>query len=113
MKKTDTLKKNYEFKNVLTKGKGYFGKYISIYIINEKAILNKIGIAVGKKVCGAVKRNQIKRWIRECYRTYEGEFKEKYRMVFVIRKDIKIEELDYWKIKEDMDTCFKKAGIIK
>lgn len=32
MLKTDTLKKNYEFKNVLTKGKYYNGNYIDIYI---------------------------------------------------------------------------------
>ena len=31
MKKTEMLKKNYEFKNVLTKGKFYRGKEIEIY----------------------------------------------------------------------------------
>ena len=112
MKKTITLKKNYEFKNVLLKGKCYFGSFISIYIIKEEAALNRIGIAVGKKVANAVKRNQIKRWIRECYRAYESDFKYNYKMVFIIKKNVKIEDLDYWKIKNDMDTIFKKAGII-
>ena len=32
MRKIDTLKKNYEFKNVLNKGKFYRGNYITIYI---------------------------------------------------------------------------------
>ena len=32
MRKIDTLKKNYEFKNVLDKGKFYRGKYITMYI---------------------------------------------------------------------------------
>ena len=112
MKKTDTLKKNYEFKNVLTKGKCYFGKYISNYIIREKADTNKIGIAVSKKTCNAVKRNQIKRWIREIYRAYECEFKYNCKMVFVLKKDVNIEELSYWKIKDDIQNNFKKAGII-
>ena len=31
MKKIKTLKKNYEFKNVLLRGKFYIGKQISIY----------------------------------------------------------------------------------
>ena len=32
MKKTKMLKKNYEFKNVLSKGKYYSGKYIEAFI---------------------------------------------------------------------------------
>ena len=36
MKKIKTLKKNYEFKNVLSKGKFFVGKYVTIYIKNNK-----------------------------------------------------------------------------
>mgnify|MGYP005906878085 FL=1 len=36
MKKTKILKKNYEFKNVLSKGKFFVGKYVTIYIKNNK-----------------------------------------------------------------------------
>ena len=32
MRKINTLKKNYEFKYVLSKGKYYYGKFITIYI---------------------------------------------------------------------------------
>ena len=35
MKKTEMLKKNYEFKNVLTKGKFYIGKEIEIFILKN------------------------------------------------------------------------------
>ena len=40
MKKIKTLKKNYEFQNVLTKGKFYIGKQITIYVseINNNLI---------------------------------------------------------------------------
>ena len=44
MKKINTLKKNYEFKNVLNKGKFYKGKYITIYITkNKKVNVNRKG----------------------------------------------------------------------
>ena len=39
MKKIKTLKKNYEFKNVLSKGKFFVGKYVTIYIKNNKLII--------------------------------------------------------------------------
>ena len=112
MKNTDTLKKNYEFKNVLTKGKCYFGKYISIYIIKNNNKTNKIGIAVGKKVTIAVKRNQIKRWIRESYKSYERCLKSNVIIVFVLKKGINVDDLSYWKIKNDIEELYMKAGII-
>ena len=46
MKKTKMLKKNYEFKNVLTKGKYYSGKYIDAYIKKNKGNGNFLGIAI-------------------------------------------------------------------
>ena len=112
MKKTDTLKKNYEFKNVLTKGKGYYGKYVNAYIIKDNATVNKIGIAVGKKVAIAVKRNRIKRWIREAYSLFEISLKANYKIVFILKKEIKIEEMDFEKVKKDIEELFMKAGII-
>ena len=51
-----TLKKNYEFQNVLNKGKFYIGKQITIYIAENKQSTNRFGIAVSKKTCNAVKR---------------------------------------------------------
>mgnify|MGYP006073506505 FL=1 len=44
-----TLKKNYEFRNVLSKGKYCKGKYIEIYYIPNEFEENFIGIAVQKK----------------------------------------------------------------
>ena len=71
MKKKKTLRKNYEFKNVLTKGKMYAGKQILIYISKNKLNENLIGIAISSKLCNAVKRNNIKRKIKENYRLIE------------------------------------------
>ena len=61
MKKKKTLRKNYEFKKVLTKGKMYAGEQILIYISQNKLNENLIGIAISSKLCNAVKRNTIKR----------------------------------------------------
>ena len=36
MRKIKTLKKNYEFKNVLSKGKFYIGKQVSIYVLKNR-----------------------------------------------------------------------------
>ena len=77
MKKLETLKKNYEFRNVLSKGKFFCGKYITVYIKRNNIKRNVIGIAVNTKVAKAVKRNRIKRLIRENYRLNKEDLQDR------------------------------------
>ena len=111
MSKIETLKKNYEFKNVITRGKAYFGKYICVYILknNDK---NKIGIAVSKKAGNAVIRNKIKRLIRESYRKKQGNIKDTYSMVFMWKKDNKREDIVFSNINTDIFYILKKAKML-
>ena len=67
MRKIDTLKKNYEFSNVLKKGEYFVKKHVTVYIEKNKINKNVIGIAVNTKTFGAVRRNYIKRLIREAF----------------------------------------------
>lgn len=50
MKTTKMLKKNYEFKHVLTKGKCYSGQYIKVFIIKNNKSNNFLGLAISTKV---------------------------------------------------------------
>ena len=111
MRKIKTLKKNYEFKNVLSKGKFYIGKQISIYILKNNKKINVIGVAVSIKQCGAVKRNRIKRLIRENYRLLKNDLKQGYDIVFFFFKKGEVDEANYYIIKSDMEKTFKKAEL--
>ena len=63
MKKTKMLKKNYEFKKVLSKGKYYSGQNIDAFIKDNKKNYNFLGLAISVKTAKAVKRNKIKVYI--------------------------------------------------
>ena len=112
MKKMQTLKKNYEFENVLKQGKFYVGKQITIYIIKNKENKNVFGIAISKKICSAVKRNFIKRKIRENYRLLQEKLKTGYNIVFLWNKKNPVDSADFHIIKEDMLKLFEKAGLL-
>ena len=61
MKTTEMLKKNYEFKYVLTKGKYYKEKYIKAYIIPNKKNKNFLGLAIITKVRKSSTKKQNKK----------------------------------------------------
>lgn len=113
MKQTEMMKKNYEFRNVLSKGKYHSGKYIEAFIkkANQKEI-NLLGIAVSVKVGKAVKRNYIKRLIRENYKNYEKGIKKGQIIVILWKKKANLKEANYQNIKKDMKTIFDKANLI-
>lgn len=111
MNKIETLKKNYEFKNVINRGKPYFGRYICIYILKNN-YKKRIGIAVSKKTGTAVIRNKIKRLIRECYRKIEENIKENYSIVFLWKKGNKNEDINYFNINTDILNILKKAKLL-
>ena len=111
MRKIDTLKKNYEFKNVLDKGKFYRGKYITIYINKNKKEKNIIGIAISKKLGKAVKRNRLKRIIRESYRLQKDKITKGNNIVFIWNKN-QITDSKSCEVAEDMKELFQKAGIL-
>ncbi len=112
MRKIITLKKNYEFKNVLSKGKFYIGRQIYIYILKNNKNVNEIGIAVSINKCGAVQRNKIKRLIRENYRLIKKDLKQGYDIVFLWNKKERADEANYYIIKNDMINLLKKSKLL-
>lgn len=110
MKKTTMLKKNYEFKYVLTKGKRYSGKYIDIYYKRNNLRENKLGIAVSSKVANSVQRNKIKRLIRENYRRIEEEIGIGNSFVILWKKNRNIEEATFFNIGQDFEKISSLLG---
>ena len=110
MKKTETLKKNYEFRYVLTKGKYYSGKYIEAFCIKNSLQINKIGIAISTKYAKAVKRNYLKRIIREGYRLNEEKLGVGNSIVFLVKKKVGFDEITFNKVEEDIVDILEKIG---
>ena len=112
MKHTKMLKKNYEYRNVLNRGKPYFGKYIVVFIKKNNQHKNFLGIAISSKLGKAVKRNYVKRIIRENYKNVEEKIKIGYDMVFLWKKQNDIRQACYEFVEKDIQKIFKEAKMI-
>ena len=111
MKKTKMLKKNYELRTVLSRGKYYSGKYIEAFIQENYEFCNFLGLAISVKTGKAVRRNRIKRLIRENFRILEFNIKVGQSIVFLWKKKVDISKATFENIKTDMNTIFDKANI--
>ena len=98
--KNVAIKENHLYNKAYRRGKKSIGKYTALYVLRdlkahrvmienpEKKYLNRLGIAVSKKLGNAVTRNRAKRVIRAAYRAIEAELSVGYLVVISARHDI-------------------------
>ena len=99
--KNVAIKENHLYNKAYRRGKKSIGKYTAVYVLRdlrayhvmlenpEKKYLNRLGIAVSKKLGNAVTRNRAKRVIRAAYRAIEKDLSVGYLVVISARNDIR------------------------
>ena len=85
MKTTQSLKGNYAFRRLYTKGKSSVQPAVVLYCRKNGARQNRLGLTVGTKVGTAVVRNRVRRRLREIYRLHEEQFPPGWDLVVVAR----------------------------
>ena len=63
-----TLKKNYEFRRLYSKGRSAVTPYLVVYCLKTGRDGRRVGYTVSTKLGKAVTRNRIRRRLREIYR---------------------------------------------
>ena len=110
MEKTIPLKRNYEFLRAYRKGRFFVGRYMVLYLLKNRLKINRLGITASKKVGNSVKRNRLRRLIKESYRKYEALLEEGFDIVFIARCSENTP--GYWDIKKEMGFLFRKLKMI-
>jgi ribonuclease P protein component len=85
MKFTNSLTENREFKRLYLKGKCEADSLLAIYVRKNNLGNNRLGITVNAKHGSAVKRNRVRRRIKEAYRLNEQLLKKGFDIVIVAR----------------------------
>lgn len=99
------LKKTKDFDLVFRKGKKLYSNSLTLVYLKSEEL--KVGFAVGKKHGKAVKRNKIKRLLRESFRSLLPKLKQNFFFVFLpkVRDDYTLDTF-----KRDMEYLLKKAS---
>ena len=109
MLKQYMLKKNKEFAYVHRKGASCAGRYlVLVYVKNRMGL--RLGFSVSKKLGNAVRRNRIKRLLRECARVSLNNMKPGYSYLFIARLGAR--DASYSELLKDMDIVLKRARLL-
>jgi len=100
MKKTESLKKTYQFSHVYNNGISRANKYLVMYFQRNNRDYNRLGISVSKKVGNSVVRHHMCRLIREAYRLHENMFDSGLDIVVVVRRGA--DEATYHQIEDSL-----------
>ena len=108
MKSSTTVKQNYEFRRMYTKGKSGVSACLVVYFRKNRCGHNRLGVTVSTKLGHAVVRNRVRRRIREIFRLSQGQMKQGYDIVVVARS--RAARADYWELRRAFEkTCRKLA----
>jgi ribonuclease P protein component len=79
------VRRRVEYLAIQNRGRRLVGPNLLLFALPALPGGGRLGVTVSKKVGGAVLRNRVKRWIRDCYRRRRPEFPPGLDLVVVAR----------------------------
>lgn len=122
--KNTAISENHLYKKVYAKGQKIFCRHIVVYVLTDyhaarlaranplKTRINRVGLAVSKKLGGAVVRSRIRRILRAAYQKLETEHEIKKGLLVVIVAKHSAADVKTGDIYADMLFAAKKLGLL-
>ena len=108
------VKKQSEFDQIIKEGSRTSGEYIVLYRLRSADEGQKFGIKIARGTKGAVRRNKIKRIIRETLRKNKDKFDPDEKVVVLFRppskgtnRAVHAGEIDFDKLKEELENLIR------
>jgi len=111
LKKAYRVKSEKEFQKVFHDGQSIANRQLVLYVYPKPEQVHfRVGLSVGKKMGNAVKRNQIKRYLRQALHELEPAINPDIDILLIARKDIC--DKDFFEVKKSMIHIMKLANIL-
>jgi len=111
MKRLYRLRKNSDIQRTRHKGRSKVTRNLVLVVLPNQQNRSRFGFAVSKRIGNAVKRNKIKRQLREAARLRQTQVKSGYDILFIAR--VPINHSSYQQIEQAMDDLLGRLKLIK
>jgi ribonuclease P protein component len=109
VKITQPLRMNYEFTRIYNKGRFLAGRHVVLHYLRRPGSINRLGVTASRKIKGSVRRNRVKRLLRESYRLLEDRLVPGYDLILVGRDTP--DQPNYQIVSQEVGSLLAKAGI--
>lgn len=111
LKKAFRIKKESEFQTAFKQGKSFANRQLVLYVYPKPEQVHfRVGLSVGKKNGIAVKRNRIKRYLRQGVHELESAIRPEIDILLIARPDIR--DKSFQQVKQSIIHVMKLANIL-
>ncbi len=110
MKQKYRLRRSNDFQRVRQRGKSYASPIMVLAFLRNELDHNRFGFVVNKRLGNAVKRNKIKRRMREATRVRMLQIKPGFDIVFIARKHIN--QATFTEIEQSLEHLLKTTNLL-
>ena len=109
--KVVSIKENHIFRRLYSKGKSALTPQLALYCRRNGRGHSRLGITVSTKLGKAVRRNKVRRRIREIYRLHQHQLQPGWDLVAVAR--VKAAHSSYAALEKAFLTAAGKLGLLR
>lgn len=111
MRKSYRIKKEQEFQKIIQTRQSFANRNFVVYIMKKNVQSHfRVGISVGKKVGNAVRRNRVKRQIRQALFELKEDISSEYNFVVIARPAVI--HLSTREVKQNIRHVLKLAKVM-
>ncbi|MDI7246394.1 MAG: ribonuclease P protein component [Bacillota bacterium] len=111
MPKSERLRKSRDFTRIFEHGKSLPGSRVVVYYLENGLSFNRVGIAVSRRLGGAVERNRLKRVVKEAYRASEAALRQGLDLVLLPRS--KAKTASFQEVKDELLWILSECGALR
>lgn len=111
MRFSHSLKENHLFRRLYRKGNSLANSFLVLYSRGNGLQENRLGLTVSAKMGCAVKRNKVRRRLREIYRLNEEKFLPGHDFVIVVRS--RGMTADYRQLEKALLSLANRLGVLR
>lgn len=107
------LRRSTDFEIVRKRGRSVSGALVVLAYRPNGLEHNRYGFAVGRRVGKAVRRNRVKRWLREAVRRLHPQLRQGYDLVLIARGRLAEPSVSYHQVAGCVHELVRRAGLIE
>lgn len=106
--KHERVRKRKDYARVYQKGGRLYSQNFLVLLLPNAQGVRRLGITAGKRIGNSVKRNRIKRLLREFFRLHKDSFPAGSDIVITVRRDVSASS--FRDISLELENLLKKSS---